>query len=95
MATQKAHGHKLAEFEKLEDTPNDDLTVKQRHSIALMSDYRLLTRFSVWFKPDAYSNGKARYHDYGWKLGNKIKDGITVDQVVAHYQKRGFTVTRF
>jgi hypothetical protein len=91
MAKLKARGRtEIARLVVERETPDSELVSSEKIQVALMSDGNVLDRRVVrWRKQDAYSSGP---HDYGWKIKGKIKAGLTPEDFIRIYQKKGFTL---
>jgi hypothetical protein len=91
MAKLKARGRtEIARLVLEQDTPLSELVSSEKIQVALMSDGNVLDRRVVrWRKQDTYSSGP---HDYGWKVKGKIKTGLTPEDFIRIYQKKGFTL---
>lgn len=63
---------------------------REKYTVTMMSDGRALKKTVVWFAPDAYSRGKERRHDYGWKDMGKVKAGLDAAAFAAHFERRGY-----
>lgn len=97
MATLKARGGVIVlRASKTDETPNDELTTRRRTSVAIRYEangtLRQMTKYDVWFRPDAYSHGKERPHSYGWKQAAKIKTGVSVETIRDTLVKLGYTI---
>ena len=85
MAKLSARGRKeLVRVEKEESTPDGELTVWSRTTLALMSDLKVLKKLDVRFKSDD------RPYSYGWKVYGKAKADLTADRFVEVFAKKGF-----
>lgn len=67
----------------------DEMTVWNRHTYALMSDGTLLQKRDLKFKPNAFES-KPRFHSQGWKRVGKPNK--TVGQVCEELTKRGYRI---
>lgn len=72
MAKLKAHGVEVLRVSRERSTPDGNLTIWERKTIAYMSDGKRMSKLDVRFKPDRYDTA-GRYHSYGWKLDGKLK----------------------
>lgn len=60
---------------------------KYKRTLALMSDGKVLSKLQAFMAATPYT--PAHWHDYGWTVKAKIKDGVTVEQfVAAHVNER-------
>jgi hypothetical protein len=75
------------------DTPDDELTIWSKNTLAFMSDGKILQKRDVIFKPDKY-NPKGKRHSWGWKSYGKVKPGVTPEEAfgkfVADMEKKGW-----
>ena len=89
MAKLSAHGRELVRLVK--QLPDSDYFDNCKDYIALYEDRRILTKHTARHKPDSlYPNGQP--HSWGWKLGQKVKMSVTVEQFKEYFVKKGYTI---
>ena len=83
----------VARWVRERKTPKDDLTASTREEFLLRSDGVILHRRVVEFRPTAYTDGKGRLHDYGWKHWGTAAgaDQEAQDRITSNLCGRGFT----
>jgi hypothetical protein len=93
MAKLKARGRiEIWKVARENPSPKSDLIVWEKTELTLMSDGRILKRETVRFKPGPYDGGKARLHDYGWKLYMRMKAEGSPSKLLEKLQLQGYTL---
>lgn len=83
MARLSAHGKEIARFSKIEQS--NTLSETQ---YAIFEDRWVLKKLKIFQEASLYS--PARWHDYGWKLFRKVKEGHT-ESWIEKVEKAGLT----
>ena len=92
MAKLSARGRReLLRVERERSTPDGELTIWERTTLAVMSDGGVLSKLDVRFRPDAYEPG-GRLHSYGWKRKGKLAAGKTVETFRQAYERAGWRI---
>lgn len=98
MAKLSAHGRKIAQVEKVTETPDDRLVIWKRVSYTLMEDGVVLKKVDVRFRPNPAAGEEASSpHSYGWKIAkkeppNSLSPGQRCDVFVQAFVSAGFEV---
>jgi hypothetical protein len=89
MAKLSARGRtEILRFSK--ELPGDEGTTRGQRVYAFMSDGKILVKTKVWFKPDQYSGGKERPHDWGWNLTASKHDPEKANETRSTMLSKGY-----
>lgn len=83
MAKLSAHGKEIARFSTVRDS-----TQLSETYYAIFEDRWVLKKLKVFMEAGPYS--PARWHDYGWKLFRKVKEG-RIESWIEKAEKAGLT----
>lgn len=89
MAKLSANGTELLRMVKVEHptVEQSDQVSERKKFISFRSNGRIMVRQTVRWRDPGYG---APVHDYGWKQGTKVKEGVTIGDIRRVYVNAGY-----